>query len=159
MKRTKHTSRGLVTALVVALAIAAVPTTASADDRPAPAFRTAVLSVTVERPAPAHSHIQAGRAMADTTPAPGDGPHQGLISRPAPAYNLAARETSVVDPPRHETTFPRAAQEVLAAPVVPTAETGFDWLAAAIGIGIGIGVAALAGMALRVGRRRTPQGI
>jgi hypothetical protein len=84
--------------------------------------------------------------------------YAGLLSWPATPYNVTARTPSVIDLPRYETALPRPSPAIVAAPVAPTAPTGFDWLAAGIGIAIGFGLAVLAGLALLAGRRRRDQG-
>ena len=154
MKRTTHTSRWLVTALVILLGAVAGPTAAWADERPGPAFGIAALGEVTELPAPVYGVNQGLGAATASVLAITDARHAGLVSRPAPAHRLAAREPSVVDLPRYQTALPRPAPEVVAAPVVPTAETGFDWLAVGIGIVIGFGVAALVALALVTVRRR-----
>jgi hypothetical protein len=98
--------------------------------------------------------VGAMTARADDRPAPAFGVAAlgGVIERPAPAYNLNARTASVVEPPHFETSVPTP--RVVSAPVVATAPTGFDWLAAGIGTAVGFGLAVLSGLMLLAGRRR-----
>ncbi len=132
------------------------PTAAWAEDRPAPAFGIAALGEAASRPAPAYSVSQGLGATSASVTSIGDAPHDGLLSRPAPADSLAAEPPSVVNLPRYQTAAPRPAPEPVAAPAAqtPTVQSGFDWSDAAIGIAIGIGVATLVGLAILTSSRR-----
>jgi hypothetical protein len=156
LKRTTHTSRWLVTALVVLLGMAVEPAAAWADERPAPGYGIAALSEATGRPAPAYGVSQGLGATPASVTSIGDAPHDGLLSRPALADSLAAQLPSVVNLPRYETAAPRPAPERIAAPAAqaPTVHGGFDWLDAGIGIAIGFVVAALVGLALVTSSRR-----